>query len=332
MNDISKTIIGYSTLFNQIFNGLINKKISNSLIFFGDKGIGKKTFSLCLLNKYYSHFDSNSNTSNLIYNNSHPNILNISTEYDQKTKKMKSDISIDQIRNALPFIKNSSLNNRSKFLIIDTTDDLNISSSNSLLKILEEPNSDTYNILLVNQISQLLPTIRSRCIKFFFPNPSFENFNNIITNNNNQINDENIKFLYDLSNHSPGLALNLFNDDINLILKNLFDIFKEKKSLSNKIDSLSNEVSKYSNNEYKIFLYIIKFILHNSIKLNKGININNFYNIKTLNALKEVSNYIDNKISFKIIKFINEHEKKIYRLNLDKKFFNLNIFSILESK
>jgi len=135
-----------------------------------------------------------------------------------------------------------------------------------------------------------------------------------------------------LSNHSPGLALNLFNDDINLMLRNLFDIFKEKKSLSNKIDSLSNEVSKYSNNEYKIFLYIIKFILHNSIKLNKGININNFYNIKTLNSLKEVSNYIDNKISFKIIKFINEHEKKIYKLNLDKKFFNLNIFSILENK
>jgi len=228
MNDISKTIIGYDTLFNQIFNNLINKKISNSLIFFGDKGIGKKTFTLSLLNKFYSHLDTNSNTSNLIYNNSHPNILNISTEYDQKTKKMKNDISIDQIRNALPFIKNSSLNNRSKFLIIDTTDDLNISSSNSLLKILEEPNNDTYNILLVNQISQLLPTIRSRCIKFFFPSPSFENFSNIITNNNNEINDETIKFLYDLSNHSPGLALNLFNDDINLMLRNLFDIFKEK--------------------------------------------------------------------------------------------------------
>ena len=131
MNDYSKTIIGYDSLFNQIFNGLINKKISNSLIFFGDKGIGKKTFTLCLLNKFYSHLDSNSNTSNLIYNNTHPNIINISTEYDQKVKKMKNDISIDQIRNALPFIKNSSLNNRSKFLIIDTTDDLNISSSNS---------------------------------------------------------------------------------------------------------------------------------------------------------------------------------------------------------
>ena len=332
MNDYSKTIIGYDVLFKQILNGLINKKISNSLIFFGDKGIGKKTFTLSLLNKFYNHFDSNTNTSNLIYNNTHPNIINISTEYDQKTKKMKNDISIDQIRNILPFMKNSSLNNISKFLIIDTTDDLNISSSNSLLKILEEPNSDTYNILLVNQISQLLPTIRSRCIKFFFPNPSFENFSKIIINNNNDIKNETIKFLYDLSNHSPGLALNLFNDDINLILKNLFDIFKEKKSISNKIDSLSSEVSKYSNNEYKVFLYIIKFILHNSIKLNRGIRLNNFYNIQTLNSLKEISNYIDNKISFKIIKFINENEKKIYKLNLDKKFFNLNIFSILESK
>ena len=64
----------------------------------------------------------------------------------------------------------------------------------------------------------------------------------------------------------------------------------------------------------------------------RGIKLNNFYNIQTLNSLKEISNYVDNKISFKIIKFINENEKKIYKLNLDKKFFNLNIFSILESK
>ena len=60
-------------------------------------------------------------------------------EYNQKTKKLKNNITIDQIRDLESFIYLFSLDGSPKFIIIDSSDDLNINSANSLLKILEEP-------------------------------------------------------------------------------------------------------------------------------------------------------------------------------------------------
>jgi len=47
--------------------------------------------------------------------------------------------------------------------IIDSIDDCNTSASNALLKLLEEPPSDTLFLLISHRPGGLLPTIRSRC-------------------------------------------------------------------------------------------------------------------------------------------------------------------------
>ncbi len=60
------------------------------------------------------------------------------------------------------FSKKSIIGNN-KVYIINKADKLNLSSSNSLLKFLEEPEDGIIAILIVENISQLLPTIVSRC-------------------------------------------------------------------------------------------------------------------------------------------------------------------------
>ena len=50
-----------------------------------------------------------------------------------------------------------------KIYIINDAEKLNASSSNSILKFLEEPAEGIIAILIVNNINQLLPTIVSRC-------------------------------------------------------------------------------------------------------------------------------------------------------------------------
>ena len=56
-----------------------------------------------------------------------------------------------------------SINGKQKVYIINNADKLNVASSNSLLKFLEEPEDNIVAILLVNNRFQLLNTILSRC-------------------------------------------------------------------------------------------------------------------------------------------------------------------------
>ena len=332
MFDVSKNLIGFEDNLSILKYNLINKTLSNSLIFYGNKGIGKKTFSYSLINDFYnqlSNNDSNFNHTNLIYNNSHPNIRVISKEIDDNTKKIRNFITINQIRKLESFIYQSSINNLPNFVIIDSADDLNIYGANALLKVLEEPKTNIYFILISHQLSNLLLTIRSRCVKFKFSNLTPEQFNKIIEKHYEFDNTTTLDFLYDLSNGSAGLALKLYSENINNIFNNIITIFKEKKPLSSDILELSNTVGNYDNDQFKIFLSLIKFILINTMKINLGINIKKIFISNLSKSIYELSQCLDNKIAINILDFLNIYEKNLFIFNLDKKIFSLNIFASL---
>ena len=253
-------------------------------------------------------------------------------EYDDKTKKFKNNIIINQIRKLESFIYQFSIDGSPKFIIIDSSDDLNISSSNALLKILEEPKGDAYIILITHHLSKLLPTIRSRCIKFKFSNPTFDQFNEIILNKDESIDKNILKFLYDLSEGSPGLAIQLYSENFREIFDHLIEIFKEKKPLSSNILQLSDKVGMYSNDHFILFLSLIKFIIVNATKINLGIDIKKNFISGISNTLLEMSKYLDNQISQKILEYLNTYENDLFVYNLDKKIFVLNIFSPLSNR
>lgn len=332
MLEISKNLINYDDLLKTLKNNLNNQTLPQAMIFSGTQGIGKATFTYFFLNQIFESSNKKFGTSNhshLIYNNSHPNILTINKEFDEKTKKIKNFITIDQIRNLDSFVYQSSFDNLPKFIVIDSADDLNINSSNGLLKKLEEPKKNTYFILISHQLSILSSTIRSRCIKFKFHNPNLNQFKEIILNSSDSIEKFNCEFLYDISNGSPGLALKLYYEDINNTFNNLIEILKEKKFFSSKILTLSNTVSTYNNEKYRIFLSLIKFIFFNIIKINLGVNIKENLISDISTPLQNLSKYFNNIISLKILEYLNVNEKDLFVLNLDKRIFNLNLFSLI---
>ena len=168
---IQKKLYGHKLLFNNLIDLYKREKLPNKILLSGEKGIGKSTLAYHLINFVLSEseeysYDLNNNQINennrsfkLIFNKSNPNFNLIDVSKDKK------NIDINQIRELIISLNKSSFNMKKRFVLIDNIEFLNVNSSNSLLKILEEPNDNIIFILIHNN-KRVLPTIKSRCLNF----------------------------------------------------------------------------------------------------------------------------------------------------------------------
>ena len=323
-------LIGFEKEYRDLLNRYESNNLPNSILIHGLSGIGKRTFLNKLVKNIINIEFKDNNVDhhlNLFKNNTHPNIKIIEKEIDSKTGKIKTNITIDQIRRLKTFLNSTSIiQNSSKIVIIDSADYLNISSANSMLKILEEPKDNTYIFLISNQISLLLPTIRSRCLKIKFNTHNLTNFTNIIKDNIDEISNEEINFYFELTYGSPGTTILYYNNDF-------LDIFQLsiKCLLSNDLDddkiNLSNILSKLTNDEFNNYLSMLKFILivANKLKVNRDdkslINMPNYLELESLSTNLTKKNLIDR------FDYLTNNQKELFSLNLDKKIFILNFLT-----
>ncbi len=323
-------LIGFEKEYSDLLKRYKSNNLPNSILIHGLSGIGKRTFLNELVKNIINIEFKDSNLDhhlNLFKNNTHPNIKIIEKEIDSKTGKIKSNITIEQIRRLKTFLNSTTtIQNSSKIVIVDSTDYLNISSANSMLKILEEPKENTYIFLISNQISLLLPTIRSRCLKIKLNTHNLTNYTNIIKDNIDEISNEEINFYFELTYGSPGTTILYYNNDF-------LDIFQLsiKCLLSNDLDhdkiNLSNILSKLTNDEFNNYLSMLKFILIvvNKLKVNRDdkslINIPNYLELESLSTNLTKKNLIDR------FDYLTNNQKELFSLNLDKKIFILNFLT-----
>ena len=323
-------LIGFEKEYSDLLKRYKSNNLPNSILIHGLSGIGKRTFLNKLVKNIINIEFKDSNLDhhlNLFKNNTHPNIKIIEKEIDSKTGKIKSNITIEQIRRLKTFLNSTTtIQNSSKIVIVDSADYLNISSANSMLKILEEPKENTYIFLISNQISFLLPTIRSRCLKIKFNTHNLTNFTNIIKDNIDGISNEEINFYFELTYGSPGTTILYYNNDF-------LDIFQLsiKCLLSNDLDddkiNLSNILSKLTNDEFNNYLSMLKFILivANKLKVNRDdkslVNMPNYLELESLSANLSKKNLIDR------FDYLTNNQKELFSLNLDKKIFILNFLT-----
>ena len=220
-------LYGYKSYFDLFFN-LFNKgKFPNRIIFSGQKGIGKATFTYHLINyllsinektKYslsnYSIDDTNATYKKMI-NNIHPNFFLLDTIIND------SQIKIEQTRDLLKFLNKSTYLNNIKIVLIDNAEYLNLNSSNALLKAIEEAEKNTFFFIIHNNSYKMLDTIKSRCLKFkiFFNSLDKKNiFQNLAHQYNFEYNIGDLDDFFHLD--SPGniikYSLDLSNNNINL--------------------------------------------------------------------------------------------------------------------
>ena len=95
----------------------------------------------------------------------HGNFTLLRRPYDFKTKKLRTEIPVDDVRDLGKFFQGTAAEDKAwRVCLIDTADDLNRNSENAILKLLEEPPEKALIILLSSAPGRLLPTIRSRCM------------------------------------------------------------------------------------------------------------------------------------------------------------------------
>jgi len=92
-----------------------------------------------------------------------PRLTLIRRPYDTDKKRIKTAITVDEVRKLNSFFHLSAADGGWRVAIVDAADEMNTAAANALLKILEEPPEKTLLILISHQPGRLLPTIRSRC-------------------------------------------------------------------------------------------------------------------------------------------------------------------------
>ncbi len=87
----------------------------------------------------------------------------VTRSVDEKTKRLRKQIVVDDIRKLNGFFQMSSADGGRRVVIVDDADLMNPNAANALLKMLEEPPARAVILLISHRPSGLLPTIRSRC-------------------------------------------------------------------------------------------------------------------------------------------------------------------------
>ena len=250
--------------FDIILDIINNNKLSHSLLFevdYNDNYMDKilNIIKLMYCNKKNKNYDSlncgNCNICRLIDENSFPDLSIVDTDSSWIKKQQLLDLKSE--------FNNKSLSGFKKIYIIKEAEKLNASSSNSLLKFLEEPEDDIIAILVTSNRYLLLDTIISRCQVFNLKGDNnFLNddemsavlcFLEYIKKKNNLFID--YKRLLENIFIDKNNAINLLNNVEKYIVSNNFKCDIELKALMNFVSIIEVEKQKLEYNlNFKLWL------------------------------------------------------------------------------
>ena len=177
---------------------LTNSRLPGAMLFSGEDGVGKKLFALEIaralncrapqgveacgkcpackrtLKINYPTSEDSDDWKGIIWTD-HPDVgLVVAPKRVLQVVQMRA---IESAANYRPF------EGKARFFIVEDADKLNESSSNALLKILEEPPPTSHIILLTSRPGWLYPTIRSRCQTIRFSPISATEIEHYLTQN-----------------------------------------------------------------------------------------------------------------------------------------------------
>ena len=205
------------------------KKFPHGLILYGPSDSGINKFAtiaskklICSNSNEGSNYCGNCQNCSWFDAQSHPDLFSVNNTALEETK---ARINIESIRELKIFFELSShQKNGKKVAVIYDAHQMNRWASNALLKILEEPPSDSVIILTTSNLSSLLPTIKSRSRLEAFSKPTFIEATNFLKS----INKDDLRPFLQLYSGNP-LALISDHENHPLLIEIISSLKQGKK-------------------------------------------------------------------------------------------------------
>lgn len=185
-------------------------RIPHALLLVGYKGLGKLAFAqqitkaiLCAQSNAAGYCNQCRNC-HLYDVANHPDYTLLAAPADT------ASIKIDDVRQLLQTTSQTPQQANYKVIVIAPAEAMNIAAANALLKVLEEPPSQTIFLLVCNQLYQIPATIRSRCQMVKFTAPSIQEGCQWL-NTQGEASPQN-ELLLELAHYSPLLATQLLHN------------------------------------------------------------------------------------------------------------------------
>jgi DNA polymerase III subunit delta' len=95
----------------------------------------------------------------------HPDLVLLRREWNEKDKRFFTEIRVEDVRRAIHMFQQAAGRGGYRICILDCAEDLNPSSANALLKLIEEPPPRSLFLIVAHRPGRMLATLRSRCQK-----------------------------------------------------------------------------------------------------------------------------------------------------------------------
>ena len=210
----------------------------------------------------------------LMQANSYPDFTYTTLTEDDKTHKLSKFIKIDQIRKLIYQISLTDNLGHGKYALIYPAEKLNLASSNSLLKTLEEPPIGSTIVLLTHNPGKLPITIRSRCQKWTIQNPEIEIAKRFLTDL--EVPSQQLDKLLQITKNDAQASLDIHNNSYLNVQTHINE--QLSRYLNDELD-VTSMVKSIDTSEPSTLRNVLKYELHSLI--NKELYESNSINMKS---------------------------------------------------
>jgi DNA polymerase III subunit gamma/tau len=306
----------------------LNNSIAQAYLFEGISGIGKS-----LIAKVFIKLINCKNpTPALNPCNECSNCINIENGtcidlIHVKPNSTKEIIKIDKIREIEEKIAYSAYKGNYKVVLIEDAEQMNISSSNALLKTLEEPPSNTIFILTASKISKLPDTILSRCQKILFSPLSKDVIYARLKLEYTSIKDNDLRIIASISQGSITIAKEIIENNILEIRKEFIDtiLLDNSTKLANLIKYIKKIIKEFRGEKFyflAFFLEILKSMMRDALIFNSKLSKNILLNSDYINIIEKISTNDSSVLIAEGEKISNLQNKILTNVNVETAFEN----------
>ncbi|MBI1261737.1 MAG: DNA polymerase III subunit delta' [Rhizobiales bacterium] len=341
------TLVGHRLSEAALFDAYMSGRMHHAWLLTGLKGIGKATLAYRMARFALRYPDpgiaraagardlslpEDDNVFRQVAALSAPDLLVLRRPYDEKAKRLKTVLPVDEVRRTAGFFGLSAGAGGWRVAIVDAADDMNVNAANALLKVLEEPPPRSLFLLISHQPGRLLPTIRSRCRVLAMPPLTPNDIGAVLTSGEVDFKAEDGEAIAMMAEGSAGRAMTI-------AAAGGLDLYRELAGLLNglprlnmvAVHALADKVGRRGADEaYLTFCELLIDWLQRLVRRGAGVEGGELARgeaaaMETLTRSASLDRWVE------VWEKISQSIARAEALNTDRKLVILNAFSLLET-